>query len=468
MERAGVANLGGGMRAFTRLGIGFLLLAAIAAPTASARVASEPWPPDKGQGLLLAHFGEEHWNDDDSDLTLPKVVAEVARYHPDLVTMSGDKANDGTVDQLTRWKQIMSAFDAVGVPYLPGMGNHDRTSPPGVPPGTAGLVTPGVQGSLANYRNVFADRPYPFGDAAPYAGIGPARPGGDPAGASSHYFADIGSVRWIFLDNSCWGLSDCDSVQNPPFPDSEGIAGQFEFLERKAREATDAGRVVFVVMHIPTRDPRDQDQTDDTAFNHIMGKGISPGQSANNAQFEQVAERSGVDGVFLGHIKGQWLYRGAGNVPYYIDGGAGGELYTNGPLGVDHGYWHGFRLLRVRGTEIATDVVPILRPGSIEISGRDVLPRGRVGRYDAVGDLAKKVGPKIDVELRDADPIPKQGSRNVPERLGAFLGGGGMILVPPALMLALLAAQGLASGRRRRAALAPCLLYTSPSPRDRS
>jgi len=72
------------------------------------------------------------------------------------------------------------------VPYLGGVGNHDRTSPPGVPPGTAGLITPGVQGSLANYKRIFADRPFPFGDAPSYEGIGPPRPAGEPAGASSH------------------------------------------------------------------------------------------------------------------------------------------------------------------------------------------------------------------------------------------------------------------------------------------
>jgi 3',5'-cyclic AMP phosphodiesterase CpdA len=100
--------------------------------------------------LLFVHFGEEHWNDDDSDLTLPKVVADSARYRPDLVTTSGDKANDGTVDQLARWKEIMSRYDRAGVPYLAGIGNHDRESPPGVLPGTAGLLTPDVQGSLSN------------------------------------------------------------------------------------------------------------------------------------------------------------------------------------------------------------------------------------------------------------------------------------------------------------------------------
>ena len=57
-----------------------------------------------------------------------------------------------------------------------------------------------------------------------------------------------------------------------------------------------------------------------------MGKGASP----DNQRFEVEAESLGIDGVFLGHIKGQFLYRGNGDIPYYIDGGAGGELYSSG------------------------------------------------------------------------------------------------------------------------------------------
>jgi len=440
-----------------RWSLALLLLGGVlAASQATAKRAEQPWPPAKGPGQFFVHFGEEHWNDDDSDWTLLKVVAEAARYRPDLVTTSGDKANDGTVEQLTRWKAIMSAFDRAGVPYLAGIGNHDRKTPDGVPPGTAGLITPGMQGSLDNYKSIFADRPYPFGDAAPYEGIGPRRPAREAPGASSHYFADVGRVRWIFLDNSCWGLTDCDSVQSPPFPDADGISGQFEFLERKARAASNAGRTVFVVMHIPTRDPRDQSYIEPTSFTHIMGKGISPSQTPDNNQFEEVARRSGVDAVFLGHIKGQWTYRGLGRVPYYIDGGAGGELYTDEANGVDHGYWHGFRLVRVNRGRVSTDVVPILRSGSIEISGPRTLRRGRVGRFEATGRQPKRIGETVELELRDPDPIPRtQRSASLLSGLGKFLAGDGLILVPPALLVALLILGPARPTRRRLAVLGP-------------
>jgi len=417
------------------------LLLALACSPAQAAISKKPWPPAAGPGQVFVHYGEEHWNDDDGLTLLPKIVEESGRYRPALVTMSGDKDNDGTVDQLGIWKSIMQPYDQAGVPYFAGIGNHDRTTPPGVPPGTAGLLTPRqVQGSLANYKELFKDRPYPFGDAEPYdkPGFEPAqRPGNDPAGASSHYMADVGEARWIFLDNSCWGLSDCDDFQSPAFPDAEGNRTQFEFLERKADEGRRQGKSVFVVMHMPTRDPRDQSYIDPTTFTHVMGKNTSPTGAPDNQRFEEVAERSGVDGVFLGHIKGQFLYRGRGNVPYYVDGGAGGELYTEGPVGTDHGYWHGFRLLRVAGGQITTDTVPIFVRDSIRIEGAGSVRPGKGVRFQAFGRQPVFNDPaKVEaLELRDPDPMRPVSDSSSMGALGDFMRGGGLALAPVLLLL---------------------------------
>lgn len=439
--------------------LALLLLALLWAPSASASVAQQPWPPATGPGQLFVHYGEEHWNDDDGLTLLPKIVEETSRYRPALVTMSGDKDNDGTVEQLGMWKRIMAPYDTAGVPYLAGIGNHDRTSPPGVPPGTAGLLTPGVQGDLENYKQLFADRPYPFGDAPNYEGIGPARPAGEPAGASSHYFADVGDVRWIFLDNSCWGIRDCDSTQSPGFPDAQGNNSQFEFFERNASEASAAGKTVFTVMHMPTRDPRDQSYIDPTTFQHVMGKNnaAAPG-TPDNQLFEEVAQRSGVDGVFLGHIKGQFVYRGQGGVPYYVDGGAGGELYTEGPVGTDHGYWHGFRLLRVDGGRVTTDTVPIFVPDGIRLDGSETVKSGERARYIGFGRQPVFNDPaKVEMlELRDPDPqrpVDDGGALGTGV-VGTFVRGGGWVLAPILLLLlggVAMNATGGAAARRPRA-----------------
>jgi len=385
------------------------VVCAAAPGPARAELATAPWPPAAGPGQLYVHFGEEHHNDADGATLLPKVVEQVARYRPALVTTSGDKGDDGEVEQLEGWKKVMAAFDEARVPLLAGAGNHDRKAPPGAPGGTIGLFFGTTPESFDNYKAVFADRPYPWGDGAPYAGapFAPlARPSDDPVGAAATYTADVGTVRWIFLDNSCWSLTNCDPFQARA---DGGSGSQLEFLRAKAREATDAGKVVFVVMHMPTQDPRDQSYTDTTAMNHVMGKGVT----TDNANFEQIAQETGVDGVFVGHIKGQFLYKGQGGVPYFIDGGAGGELYTTGPIGTDHGYWHGYRLLRVDGTTVSTDTVPIFVENGITLSGPDTVARDEAGTFEAFGRQPVFNDPaKVEhLELRDPAPIPRSSGR---------------------------------------------------------
>ena len=97
--------------------------------------------------------------------------------------MSGDKDNNGSVEELSKWKEIMGGYDRAGVPYFAAVGNHDRLQGEGENAGVGGGVLP--VGDTGPYREVFKDRPYPFGDAAPYQreGFSPAaRPDDDPAG----------------------------------------------------------------------------------------------------------------------------------------------------------------------------------------------------------------------------------------------------------------------------------------------
>jgi hypothetical protein len=403
---------------------------------------AEPWPPADGPGVLFVHYGEEHWNDADGLTILPKIIEVSTRYDPALVTISGDKANDGERDQLEKWREIMLAYDKAGVPYFAGVGNHDRDVPPGA---VAGAPPPGT---LTNYQDVFKERPYPMGDAPQYDDprFSPReRPEGDPDGASSHYFVDYGDVRWIFIDNSCWEITLCTDFQLPDAQTQDG-ENQFDFLRRVAQEATDAGKVVFVVMHMPTQDPGDQSYRDPIARMHTMGKGVA---TTDNATFESVAAETGVDGVFIAHIKGQFVYSGEGGIPYFIDGGAGGELYTEGPVGTDHGFWHGFRLIRVDGGRIVTDAVPIFVEDGIRIEGPETVRGGSDVQFEAFGkqpvfnDSAKVDG----LELRDPDPQPPSS--------GLLSGAAwtyGRWIVPPAAMFLLLLV-GTAAAPRRRARL---------------
>ena len=431
-----------------RLALPTALLAALAcAPgAAQASIAKDPWPPLSGPGHLFVHYGEEHWNDDDGLTLLPKIVEETRRYRPRLVTLSGDKANDGVTEELSRWEQIMARYETAGIPYYAGVGNHDRDSF-----SSGGLPPPGP---LDDYAEVFRDRPYPFGDASPKADprLSPrARPAGDPAGAASHYYVDYGDVRWVFIDNSCFVIDECDLFQRPS-AQTRADEGQFAFMERVGREAGAQGKLVFVVMHMPTRDPGDQSYREVTALNHVMGKGAT---TDDNEKFERVARAAGVDGVFVGHIKGQFVYRGDGGVPYYVDGGAGGELYTDGPVGTDHGYWHGLRLLRVANGKVTTDTVPIFVKDGIRLEGPTLVNPGRRAQFEAFGrqPVFKDPAKVPNLELRDPDPVrPASGAG-----IGGFVRGGGWIFVPVLLLvLGGMAMNGTLPPPRRRALALGC------------
>ena len=83
---------------------------------AAASAKAKPWPPALGDGALFVHFGEEHINDADGATLLPKVVHQSARYRPLLVTMSGDKADNGEVEQFELWSQVMHDLRREGNP----------------------------------------------------------------------------------------------------------------------------------------------------------------------------------------------------------------------------------------------------------------------------------------------------------------------------------------------------------------
>ena len=143
-------------------------------------------------------------------------------------------------------------------------------------------------------------------------------------------------------------------------------------------------------------------------------------------------------------------------MPYYIDGGAGGELYTTGPVGTDHGYWHGFRLIRVDGDRIVTDTVPIFVKDGIRIEGPTASQAATTSQFAAFGKQPVFNDPaKVEaLELRDPDPQAKSSA------LGGSLWLHGRWLVPPlAIFLVLGIATGVTLRRRVRfVALPACLV----------
>jgi hypothetical protein len=389
----------------------------------TAAAAPNRWPPVKGPGEVFVHLGEEHLDDPDGATIFPRVIADSILFAPDLVVTAGDKTSNGTEENLLSWKDAMAAYDRAGIPYFAGVGNHDRAALPGQPNGISPLSP------LGPYLTVFADRPYPFGDAPPIGDpkFSPqARPASDPAGASSHYYFDYGNTRWILLDNSCFEFRICDRSQNPGY---EGGETSFGFLTQAAEDAKKAGKVVFVSLHMPTQDPRPE-HSQPTPLPHTFGEGAS----SENTVFEDTAAAAGVDGVFPAHIKGQWTYV-AQKVPYYIDGGAGGAVYVGDAeeVGVDYGYWHGFRIVRVDGTKVVTDAVPVFVPGGITVTAPTPAAVGDKVQLEAFGHQPTKIGPSLEkLALRSPDP-ERPNVANLPEPVRIWTTSNRFVAAPVAV-----------------------------------
>ena len=258
-----------------------LLFVLAFAPAAQAATTPKPWPPAGGSGHLFVHYGEEHWNDEDGLTLLPKVVEESRPL----------QARPG--DDVRRQGQRRHRRPAHDVAQHHGRlrpARASRTSPasatttawrrPACRPGRAGCSTRRCAASVTNYKSVFAGRPYPFGDAAALQEpqLRPAlAPGIRPGGRLHPLLRGLREARWIFIDNSCWGIRRLRRrSRTRPSPTPRATPASSSSSSAAATEARSKGMTAFAVMHMPTQDPRDQSYTDTTAFNHVMGKGLNP------------------------------------------------------------------------------------------------------------------------------------------------------------------------------------------------
>lgn len=389
-------------------------------PSRAARSSKAQWPPPPEDGAFdVVHFGEAHWNEGQGPETMPILVQDVVRFHPDFLIFSSDIADIGTTDRLVCFAQIMKPLSDAGIPWFDAPGNHDRLPAAG-PGGVA-------NGDISEWRQVFASMPAPWGDApAPDEGfLLPRDEPDDGSGASTHYHFDYApdeeavAVRVIALDNSQHSLTTADVDQYPAVGPGEKDASQLAFLQRTAAEADEAETLSWVVMHQPTTDPRDISNVHPVSYNHTMGKGASP----DNKLFEVMAEANGVDGVFLGHIQGNAVYT-TGTTHYFIDGGGGGSPYALREVGTDTGYYYGFRVLRVfrtgDGWDYRTYFVPLV--DRIELKGPQSVLVGEEALFSAtaIQPFDPKLPPRfglapnepIALELR---PVSAVVDESVPE-----------------------------------------------------
>ena len=342
--------------------------------------------------------------------TMPILIQDVLSYDPNFVTFSADIADIGTLDRLACFSQIIRPTVAAGIPWFNSPGNHDRVAVAG-PGGVA-------NGAIDVWREVFSHMSEPWGDepAPSRRFVVPEEEPDDGNGAATHYYFDYGPVgkpflRVIALDNSQQSLTTSDADQYPAVGPGQTDASQLAFLERVAADAQEKGLMTWVVMHQPTQDPRDISNVNPASYNHTMGKGAS----ADNAAFDAIAQVTGVDAVFMGHIQGNVVY-GVGDTEYYVDGGGGGSPYALHEVGTDTGYYYGFRVMRLyKGADGWTSrsyLVPLV--DKIEIAGPEDQPK--VGDEIALTatatqpydpDLPPRLGlaPNEAIKLELRDPV---------------------------------------------------------------
>ena len=259
-----------------------LLALAVVAP-ASAR---EPWPPPGGSGQLYVHMGEEHWNDEDGLSLLPKVVADSIKFRPDLVTMSGDKANDGRTSELTRWRDIMAPYDRAGIPYFAGHGQprwqagHAREDHRSDRRRHATARHPLLQAGLRLAPVPVRRRPALL-QARPVTDLTPLhRSGGslDPLLRRPRALALHLHRQLVLRDRQLRRAAE------PVLPRRRGQHVAVQVPRAQGREAKRAGKRVFVVMHMPTRDPRDQGHSTPGSGQPHDGQGRIARQRASSSR----------------------------------------------------------------------------------------------------------------------------------------------------------------------------------------
>ena len=301
---------------------------------------------------------------------------------------------------------------------MAGMGNHDgKQATPEKMTDPISRFTP--LRDVSFYKEVFAARPYPLGDAPPYRGSPRHRPPG-PQRPGRRRDALLGRPRQRAL-----GLPgqlvlrdrQLRPAPEPLRPDDQGSANTVHVPCATPRSQADSRREAFVRGHAHADAGPARPENADTPppGNHMMRKGAT----RDNARFEPRPESLGVDGVSSATSRASSSTAAAADVPYFIDGGAGGELSAARPVGVDHGYWYGSGSCASTARPVTTGpVVPLIVPdGRSAMQGAARAP-ARGGARAACEATAAPAGREVRPRgggrrssCRDPDPVPRSGQR---------------------------------------------------------
>ena len=260
---------------------------------------------------------------------LAEHLAREAAAPPDLLIFGGDLVEN---DQQINYDRAMAALDMVAAPRLVAAGNHE------------------ISGTLS--RNRF------------WRTFGPTIAA-----------VDYGLTDLLIVDSASSSLAYDTS--------------QYAWLE--AELAQSDARTVFVVLHVPTRDP--------FASNHGLPR--AEGQRLEAIFAAAKRARPERDIVVLSgdvHAYGRWEQDG---VTYIISGGAGGGLDATPAAG---GFYHRLRISVDANGTARIDVIPLFEAINLVAVKTDLLG-GETLNLTADGDVFTASAPDITIPV--SDPVAR-------------------------------------------------------------
>ncbi|MCS6861660.1 MAG: metallophosphoesterase [Abditibacteriales bacterium] len=242
-----------------------------------------------------------------------QVVQDVNRRRPDFFVLLGDAVENALPQNFAL---LMEACEKLQVPLHYVVGNHD-------------VLMPGQPHSRTNYLKIRAK----ISRDAPHD--------------RTYYAFTHKNCRFIVLDTAGvrvgeWGVR----VSDPQ---------QWDWLESELKAAQGQFEHIFVLMHVPTRNPLAQLGTN---RNHWF----TDRQEAD--EFDDLMARYKVDLVLCAHDHMFEKHEKDG-VTYVICGSAGGGIVAPSFLGGFHNYVE----VHVSGKTVTIQVVPILRSLEIQVVG---------------------------------------------------------------------------------------------------
>jgi 3',5'-cyclic AMP phosphodiesterase CpdA len=264
---------------------------------------AEPW--------FFVATGDSHSGASVPEIFL-QVVQDVNQRRPEFLVLLGDGVENALPQN---FEALTQACEKLQVPLHYVIGNHD-------------VLVPGQSHSRHNYLKVRAK-------------LSPAAP------ADKTYYAFTQkNCRFIVVDTAGWSIG----VWGVKVSDAK----QWDWLENELKAAQGKFDHIFVMMHVPTRNPLAQLGTN---RNHWF----TDRKEADD--FDNLMARYKVSMVLCAHDHMFEKYEKDG-VTYLLCGSTGGSIVAPSFLGGFYNYVE----IHVNGKSLTTRVIPVLR--SIEMEGK--------------------------------------------------------------------------------------------------